>query len=315
MRILHGKMAATAGALFAVWLLIVIVGAWRVHDVTHPPREPVDGIDFDSLKLSVDEISFRALDGVRLSGWMLPGADARPPILLCHDLGSSRGELLTLAISLQSEGHPVLLFDFRAHGASQGASSTLGMAEKRDILGALDYLAMRDGRVPRQVGIYAVGMGAHAAVLAAAERPALNVLVLDTLYRDASVPLSQGVFADWHAGARRLGFISNGLFELTTHARISSARAADVLPQLSDREMLLMASEKDPFAISDMQRMVNSLAVRPDIDGNLLVLPAVLGEGLYGAQREAHHRQVVEFLVERLATDERSGSASVSRRS
>jgi len=304
MGILHNKIVALLVVLFAAWLLVVGLGVVRVHGVTHPARERASVVDFDSLNLNIREVSFPAKDGVRLSAWMLPGDDARAPILLCHDLGSSRAELLTLAISLQEEGHPVLVFDFRAHGTSDGKASTLGLAEKRDVLGALDYLADRSGREARKVGVYAVGMGAHAAVLAAAERPALSVLVLDTLYSDASVPLARGVFADWRAGARRLGFIADGLFALMTRDRIATERAADVLPGLGGRDLLLLASEKDPFSIAEMQRMLNSLAVRPDVDGNMLVLPAVHGEGLYGAQLKDHHRQVVEFLVGRLATDQ-----------
>ena len=89
--------------------------------------------------------------------------------------------MLTLGIALQKGGFTVLAFDFRGHGASGGTGSTLGLDEKRDVIGALDYLAA-SGVEARRIGVYGVGMGAHAAVLAAADRPSASVLVLSGLY-------------------------------------------------------------------------------------------------------------------------------------
>src|SRR4029453_354334 len=94
----------------------------------------------------------------------------------------------------------------RGPGASGGTASTLGVDEKRDVIGAVDYLADLEGIDHRKVGAYGVGQGAHAAVLAAADRPALKALVLDGLYPDASYPLVRSAFEGWDFGERRLAF-------------------------------------------------------------------------------------------------------------
>ena len=299
------------GRLLCVLLLagvgVVALTGVRVHQATHPERERQDGFDFDSLLLAVDEVRFPAVDGIELSGWLLEGDAAFPPILLCHDLGSSKTSLVYQAIDLNGRGYPVLLFDFRGHGHSRGRGSTLGLEEKRDILGALEFLTDHAGREPPRVGIYAVGMGAHAAVLAAADRPSLRVLVLDGLYPDASFPLARSVFAGWSPAVRYLAFMSDGMFAVMSRARIGDHRAAEALPNLLGRDLLLLAPEGDRELVAAMQRMVSTVPDQPDVDGNLIVLPATHAGGLYGADLERHRQQVARFF------DERLGRPSVAR--
>jgi pimeloyl-ACP methyl ester carboxylesterase len=295
----ESKLGAVLGVALIALTLVVVVAGVRVHFALHPAREPGEGIDFEGLLISVDRVEFPAADGIPLAGWSLPGDPGRPPVILCHDHGSSKVALLPLAIELHHRGYPVLLFDFRGHGASGGRGSTLGLNEKRDVLGALDYLTARGGSEPRQVGAYAVGMGAHAAVLAAADRAALRVLVLDRLYPDASYPLARSVFAGWEPGIHRLDFLSSGLFTVLSRERIGTQRAADAMRGLRDRHMLLLAPEDSPGLVAEMQRMIDAVPEHPDADGNLVVLSAAEAGSSAGGR---HHSRVASFFDERLGT-------------
>ena len=125
---------------------------------------------------------------------ILEGDPLRPFIVVCHELGASKASVVDLGILLQKEGFNVLLFDFRGHGGSEGDVSGLGGQEKRDVLGAIDFLQKGRGVEARHIGLYGVGMGAHAAVLAAVERPALRVLVLDGLYPDPVFALTGAAY-------------------------------------------------------------------------------------------------------------------------
>jgi len=296
----ESKLGALLSVLLLGWLLVMCVAGVRVHLTTHPERRVAEAIDFDSVMMRVEDVQFPAVDGTRLSGWLIEGAGARPPVVLCHDLGATRASLLNLGIALHDRGFTVLIPDFRGHGASEGDASTLGLDEKRDVLGALDFLIDRQGRPLDRAGIYGVGMGAHAAVLAAADRPALRVLVLDRLYPDAAYPLSRAVFADWEPGIRHLGFLSNGLFALLHRTQIGSHRAADALPGLLGRDLLLLAPAGDPELTAEIQRMVESIPVQAEVDGNMLVIPAARGGDLYGEHLAGHRQQVARFLDARL---------------
>lgn len=296
----ESKLGALLGVVLVAWLLVLSIVGVRVYLVTHPERQAEAEFDFDSMLMRVEQVQFPAADGTRLAGWLIEGDVARPPVLLCHDMGSSKASQVSLGIELQRRGFTVLMLDFRGHGQSAGRSSTLGLDEKRDILGALDFLADRRGGDGGRVGVYGVGMGAHAAVLAAVDRPSLRVLVLDALYPDVSNPLARRVFAGWQPGIRGLSFVSNGVFALMHRTRVGEHRAADALPGLLGRDVLLLAPAGDPGLTAEIQRMVESIPEQPEVDGNMVVLPATQGDNLYGEDLDRHREQVAGFLEHRL---------------
>lgn len=292
------------GTVVVVFLLggAVAVGAvsLQVHRITHPPRIPPSGLGVAADLVAIEEIHFSARDGVELAGWWIPGRSDKPSLLLCHDLGSSKEALLNLALHLQKAGFSVLAFDFRGHGASGGEVSTLGLEEKRDVIGAADYLASRAGTGGRSIGVYGAGMGAGAAVLAAADRPSLKVLVLDGLYPDVRYELQRRVYQGWGFGSRRLGFLPEAVFGLL-HAPIrGEPSAAEVLPSLVGRHLLLVAPAGDTQLSSEIQRMYESIPDQTDADGNLVTLPGSGGVGLYGADLVQYEGKVSAFFIDRL---------------
>lgn len=299
MRFWQTRLGAAIGVLLLCWAVAVAVAGTRVYLVTHPPRQ-VDSIDFESMRMPAEEVRFRAVDGPWLTGWLIESERSLPTLLLCHDLGSSKTALVDLAFELHSQGFPVLLFDFRAHGESAGDASTLGLTEKRDILGALDFLAARNGPAPQQIGIYGVGMGAHAAVLAAADRRSIRVLVLDGVYPDVGYRLARRVFADWKPAMRHFQFLPRSLFSLMSQSRIDEHRAGQAMSSLLGRDVLLLAPAGDARLVREMHRMYAEIPNQPDVDPNLVVLPATQSEGLYGKDLVHHREQVVEFFVNRL---------------
>lgn len=289
------------GAVLTLALVVAVGGcafAWmRVHRATHPPRHDQVAVDFDSVLMRVEDVSFPSTDGVELAGWRLRGRPAQPTVILCHDNGASKSSLVNLAIALGEAGFDLLLFDFRAHGESGGARSTLGAQEKRDVLGAIDFVGAGAER-PRQIGIYAVGTGAHAAVLAALDRPHVRVLVLDRLYPDVGFALGREVFADWSAGARWFGFVPRVIHAAT--AGSGSQRASEAITHLVGRDVLLLAPERDDALREAMQDMYGKIPEQVDADGNLVFVEQGLGSGLYGEAQNAYHAQVREFFVSRL---------------
>ena len=264
------------------------------------PRRAEAAPDFDTMQLDLEQVEFPAVDGVRLRGWHVPGDPGVAPIVLCHDLGRSRASLFGLAFDLSRSGFPLLLFDFRGHGSSGGDHSTLGLEEKRDILGAVDFLSSRGEYHGRPVGVYGVGMGAHAAALAAADRRSIRVLVLDGLYPDASFQLLRRVYAGWGVGVRRLGFLPEAIFVVLTGNRLDEARAADVVPRLGGRDVLLLAAAGDAVLVEEIEQIYESIPEQMYVDGNLELLPVSHSRSLFGEQRDRHHGSIRDFFLTRL---------------
>jgi len=288
-------VALTALAVVASWTV------FGVHRATRQVRHVEELPDFESMRIRVTEVEFPSADGMALRGWWMPADEGLPPVLLCHDRRASKRSMVNLAIALGEKGFPVLMFDFRGHGDSAGERSSLGILEKRDVTGALDWLAQTNAR---RVGVFGAGMGAHAAVLAAAERPELQVLVLDGLYPDAAYPLAREVYPTMAWARKGLGFLANGTFFILHGSSPLSRRAADLIGELTGRDLLMLAPASDSGLTVEMREMVKEVPDQIDADGNLVVVPATLGEGLYGEQLGRYHDRVTEFFATRLLQEE-----------
>ena len=274
----------------------------QVYQVTHPARQADMALNLGATLAKAADVTFRSTDGIQLKGWLLKGTPDRAPIVVCHDLGESRNAVMNIAIALNKDGFTVLVFDFRGHGASGGNGSTLGVHEVRDVLGAIDFVAdLPKGSVDaRKVGIFGAGMGAHAAALAAAERPALRVLVLDGLWPDAGFTLVRREFADWRWGEEHLGAVPLALFSLIAGASVDDGRATDVLPSLAGRDLLLVAPAGDRRLDEAMRAMYATLPEQRDSERNLITLPATKASGLGAEDLNRYHERVVAFFRSRL---------------
>jgi pimeloyl-ACP methyl ester carboxylesterase len=289
------SLALVGVAVLIVWTVVA------VHRVTAPPRQEQTLPDFESMRIRVEEVRFPSVDEVDLSGWWMPGSPDKPAVVLCHDLGTSKRSMVNLAIALRAEGFPVLAFDLRGHGDSAGDRSSLGVYEKRDLIGALDWV---EDRVPGPVGVFGAGIGAHAAVLAAAERPALRVLVLDGVYPDASFLLSRELFPHAVWARRGFGFLSSWAYFAFHGTSPTAQRAAESFATLSGTHVLMLAPASDGALVEEMREMVQRVPDQVDSDGNLVVVPATLGDGLYGEQLNRYHSRVTEFFAARLLEPE-----------
>lgn len=281
--------------------LIACVGwtAARVARLTHPARPANAAVDLSSLSIEIEPVAFPSTDGLTLTGWWMPAGDRSAKLILCHDKGQSKETLVNLAIMLREAGFSILLFDFRGHGQSAAARTTYGAKEMRDVLGAMDFIDGRGG--PGAVGLYGAGMGAYAAVLAAASRPTARALVLDGLYPDVRYRLAQDIFGDWRFARKRLAFLPQGVFELLCGVDAKRVRARDAVPVLAGRQILLLAPADDTALVSEMRRMYESVPDDPEAEANFTVLPGTLGRGLFGERVSRYHARVLEFFRLRLA--------------
>lgn len=295
-----GKTILWRGALAAAVapaLLVAAVTA-KVYRLTHPPRRHEVSETLAGAVVPGETVRFRASDGVLLSGRFIEGRPGMPPVLLCHEHGKDATSLLDMAALLQGAGFHVLTFDFRAHGHSEGDRSTMGVAEKRDVIGAVDYLEARGGSGP--VGVYGVGMGAYAAVLAAGDRRTIRVLVLDGLYPDFRSVLRRRVFGDASLAERHVGFVADVAFSALNMGALDPGRAADVLPGLVGRHVLLIAPAGDTRLADAMEAMYASIPEQREADGNLVVLPATRVDSVGGRSLTHYEERVLEFLRRRL---------------
>lgn len=173
-------MYATFIALLIVLVLSVLgttcTVLYGVHRLIHPQRTCVGGTPSD-YGLSYESVSFPSLDGITLRGWFVQAPTPRGTIIFCHGYAGSKAPDLQYVPHFRARGYNVLLFDFRAHGESDGNRSSLVYYERQDLLGAIAYLQQRN---IHQVGLMGFSMGAAVAIATAPLSEAVRAVVADS---------------------------------------------------------------------------------------------------------------------------------------
>jgi pimeloyl-ACP methyl ester carboxylesterase len=173
-------VVAVIAITFFFFLSTTAVSVFLLYRILSPTRSQMElsATDFPGRP---EEFSFAIPGEGTRSGWFFPGLRGAPTIILCHGYGSSRGELLTLATSLQDRQYNVFMFDFIGHGDNKG-NSTMGFVETRELRAAVDALAKRDDVNPVQFGLWGANMGAYAALAVAEQNPVIRAVALESVY-------------------------------------------------------------------------------------------------------------------------------------
>ena len=144
--------------------------------LTAPVQRAIGALPGDLVGQSID---FPSESGSQIHGWFVPGRAGRGVVIIMHGVRACRLDMLDRARLLSRAGYSVLLFDFQAHGESDGKQITFGYLESRDAKAAV---AFAHSVAPQErIGVIGVSMGGASAMLA--EPPlAVDALVLEQVY-------------------------------------------------------------------------------------------------------------------------------------
>ena len=134
--------------IIALWLLLIIllliltIGLVLSIYFTH--RGQLGEVHSpDEYGLEYETIKFKTTDKLTLRGVWIPASASDKAVIILHGHGGSYDFDLYRSPALHEAGFNVLLFDFRAHGRSEGKHMTFGYEERRDVLGAIEFLHNR----------------------------------------------------------------------------------------------------------------------------------------------------------------------------
>jgi pimeloyl-ACP methyl ester carboxylesterase len=128
--------------------------------------------------LAYRQVEFSSRDGLRLSGWYVPGSN-RAAVIMMHGGGTQGIDLGQHAAALARHGYGVLLFDLRAHGRSEGHTCTYGWRETNDLLGAIDYVQGRDDVDAGRIGVFGFSLGGQIALRTAAQTDTIRAVATE----------------------------------------------------------------------------------------------------------------------------------------
>jgi uncharacterized protein len=145
-----------------------------------------------------------APDGVRLAGWFIPAARARPgatghpTLVLIHGGKTNKSGMLDYAPPLH-DAYDLVIVDLRNSGRSGQAFSTGGLREQGDLRAMLDWLERT--KHPSWIGLVGNSNGAATAVAEAAGDPRVQALVLDSMHASVERQIGNVIVNEKHLPA------------------------------------------------------------------------------------------------------------------
>ena len=211
------------------------------------------------ISLPFEEVEFETHDGLNLSGWYIPNSGSGKTIVLCHGQMDNRCNCLPYADFLHRAGYALFLFDFRAHGKSEGDICTLGFFEVKDLERAVEYLV--NEKSASWIGVLGRSMGGSIAILEASRNPAIKAVVADCPF----LTLEQAV--EDVCRMNRLpalgGRMGMWMCRLRFGLKPEQVNILSAAQKLGPRPFLLIHGEKDPVIPVSRANQLNNVASGP----------------------------------------------------
>ncbi|MFQ5817342.1 MAG: alpha/beta hydrolase [Terriglobia bacterium] len=161
--------------LVAVLLVILLLRLFEDRFIYFPVKQADSELDPRFYGLGVEEVVFRAADGIELHAWYATPPGARFTLLYFHGNAGNLSYRIDNIAFLRGLPVNVFALDYRGYGRSQGRPSEAGLY--RDAEAAYDYLTHRRGVPAERLVVLGQSLGAAVAVGLAARRPVAGLIL------------------------------------------------------------------------------------------------------------------------------------------
>jgi uncharacterized protein len=242
------------GLLFAVRIAVRSYLAER-NDFVRSPSSYLSRHPAEAGIPDLGEISFAGADHVRLAGWYAPSRNTAA-IVIVHGTEADRSALLLETKILAQAGFGVLALDLPGQGAS-GGNTLWGVAERRAISAAIDWLTTRGEVDPQRIGGFGQSMGAYILTQAAVLDRRLRAVML-------SASPSDVVEQNWWATSR-WGLLSQlpAYWALRASGMPLDMQPRDVIGGIAPRAVFILGGNLDDVVPVYMARQLYQSAGEP----------------------------------------------------
>ncbi len=238
------QMFLVAGSVcLALVILTERVVAWKTFEITHPPRV----IGPKTLRVNnrfLTPTVLKTSDGLQLVGWYLPPQNGAT-IILQHGYHTNSEEMLPAAEMLERHGYGLLLFDFRAHGRSEGEIVTFGLHEVKDTQAALTFLQNQPEVHSDKIGLLGISMGGAVGILASAELEGIRAIAVEGVFAELRDEVGVGIQVQTPLPAMPFASIFTFFTEQRHGYKISSIAPVEKIGQISPRPILILQGGAD----------------------------------------------------------------------
>jgi len=243
-------------------------------------------------------VTFPSADGIMLAGWYGEAAEPAATIILCHGVPGDKRDMAGLAEALVGAGFSALAFDFRSWGESDRGPVTFGYRETQDVLGAVAFVQNRRTKLNQPIGVAGLSMGAAAAILAAAETPAIEAVVADSSYARLDEEADRVVRRFWGPLAALVSASPWRLAERLIGIPLASVSPVDAIAKISPRPVLIIHGMAD--RLTDV-RDAHALYHACGDPKTLWIIEHAAHARTRRVGTEEYDRRIIEFFRQHLA--------------
>ena len=129
-----------------------------------------------------EDFSVQTVDNVTLKGWFVPSVKkSDATIIVLHGWGGNRGDMVARSIRL-AQNYNLIYFDFRNHGESGKAQTSLTFFELKDLDAVIKYLKEKRPEESARLGVLGCSMGAGIAITGAALHPEILAVAAESSF-------------------------------------------------------------------------------------------------------------------------------------
>lgn len=210
------------------------------------PDAPTSPADFD---LAFEDVEFQSGDGTTLRGWFIPARSttATSTVVICPGANGSMDADTAFLPWFHNFDLNVLIFNWRAHGRSDGHIVTLGYDERYDLIAAVEYAKARGAH---KIGVLGLSLGGAVALSTAAICPDIDAVATDSAFVHIVTAVAAGLSERGLPDGvsypiARLLIITAGL---RLGKDLFQADPVRWIDRIAPRPLLLIYGERDPFA-------------------------------------------------------------------
>jgi pimeloyl-ACP methyl ester carboxylesterase len=273
------------GIITRLLLTPVILGCFLfivVYSTTHPARVQASSSP-GAFGCYFKRVNLLTIDDQRLSAWYVPPLTVDemsfdpeatliqkwPSVVVCHGLGSSHDQYLSLTQELHNAGFAVLLVDTRGQGSSQGTAVTYGLREGMDVLAGVKYLRELPSMDRTKVSVIGHDVGAIAALQAAALDSSIAAVVADGMwpkFDERARGIFSRAFGPGGLSTEWLAPLYTAAFEITLRDRISQVDPDTIVKSLRTQPVLFVARTGPEYlSIQDVVALASGVEAKHQV--------------------------------------------------
>jgi uncharacterized protein len=268
-------------------LLIFLIAVWLAGSfLTAPANQTIGNLPAD---IAGNSVQFSSESGSTIHGWFIPGKKGMGAIALMHGVRANRLSMLERARFLSHAGYAVLLFDFQAHGESEGKNITFGHLESKDARAAINFLRLN--APGEKIGLIGISMGGASALLAS---PPLDVtaMVLEMVYPTIKQAINNRLTMRLGGWASVLTPLLSWQLKPRLGIDADALRPIDKVGSIRAPKLFIVGAEDRHTTLEESQQMFNAAGEPKE----LWVISGAGHVDLYSVSKDEYEQRVLGFF-------------------